>query len=324
MEDGLKVTMGKKASNTALIVNILLMASKVMIGILSKSTAIIADAFNNGTDIFASAAVYGGLRVAYRPPDEKHQYGHAKAEPIVAKIVALIVMVTGGTIGYNSVEQILRGQAGTPGSAAILISMISIFTKFFLYRYIYKVGKSIESSSLIADSYNHRSDVLASSAVLIGVAGARTGFPILDPAAGIIVAVIIFKTGISIYIEAIEALMDTAPPREVIEKIKEKARNTEGVIMVNGVRARKHGPKLHIDLKICVNKDISVEMGHKIAYSAKRNIINEIKGVQDVMIHVNPCALIDNTKKPDCEKCLYKKSLREDENYSDSVLNIVP
>lgn len=303
MDDKMKIALGRKTSNIALISNISLMLLKAFAGIIFKSTAIIADAFNSGTDIFATAAVFGGLRIAYLPPDETHHYGHAKAEPIVSKIVAIIVMITGGTIGYSSITNIISGNFEVPGSLAVIIVSISILFKYMLYRYTNRMGKLIGSSSLIADSYNHRSDILASSSVLIGVMGARFGFPVLDPLAGLIVSVIILKTGVSIYMGAIEALMDTAPDRKTIDSIKSSVSNTRGVISVHEIKARKDGPKLWVDLKICVDKNITVESGHKIASDAKQNLINDIGNIQDVMVHVNPCDNLDENNLPRCNSC---------------------
>lgn len=289
MDDSLRLTLGKKISKIVLVVNFSLMLSKALVGYFAGSTAIIADAFNNGTDIFAAIAVFGGMRIAYKPPDDNHNYGHEKAEPIVTKIVALIIMFTGVAIGWSALKQIISRSAENPGYLAILISFASIFIKYFLFKYTNRMGKLIESSSIIADSYNHRSDILASSAVLVGVAGARFGIPILDPIAGILVSIVIFKTGITIYIEAISALMDTAPSVEVINNIRHSVLQTKGVIKVNDIRARKYGFRYHVDLKICVDKDISVQKGHDIASNTKQNIISNLSKVQDVMIHVNPC-----------------------------------
>ncbi|KPU45104.1 putative cation efflux system proteinc [Oxobacter pfennigii] len=310
MDDKMRIVLGKKASNVALIVNICLMLSKVFTGFLAHSTAIIADAFNNGTDIFATLVVFGGLRIAYLPPDEKHHYGHAKAESVVSKIVALIIMLTGFFIGWSAVKQIISFELDTPGSLAIYVSAASILAKFFLYKYTNRIGNSIGSSSIVADSYNHRSDVLASLSAMVGIAGARLGYPILDPIAGIIVSAIILKTGISIYIDAIESLMDTAPNAETIKSIEKSAENTRGVIEVNDLKARKHGAKYWVDLKICVDKDITVEEGHNIASNTKANIINNIEDIANVLVHVNPCHRVEENKKYDCINCKRENSVQ--------------
>lgn len=303
MDDNTRIVLGKKASNIALVINIFLMLAKAIVGYTAKSTAITADAFNNGTDIIATLAVFGGLRVAYLPPDENHHYGHAKAEPIVSKIVALVVMSAGFMIAWDSVHQILSGKSDIPGLLAIYISIVSIIIKYSLFRYTNGIGRKIESASIIADSYNHRSDVLASIAAIAGVTGARLGFPILDPAAGLVVSVIIFRTGFLVYLDAINALMDTAPPKETVNEIKSAALKTPGVIRINQVKARKQGPRLIIDLKLCVNGNLTVEEGHRIASNAKKNIIRNVANVQDVMIHVNPCSSEKN-KDYDCVNCL--------------------
>lgn len=289
MDDKAKIALGKKTSNVALIVNVSLMLLKAAAGFLANSTAIIADAFNSGTDIFATIVVFSGLRIAYLPPDEKHHYGHAKAESVVSKIVSIIIMITGITIGWSAVRQVISGEYETPGFLAVIISFVSIIIKYLLYRYTNRMGKLIGSSSLLADSFNHRSDILASTSVLVGVAGARFGFPILDPFAGIIVSIVILKTGISIYMNAVEELMDTAPDALIIDDIMKNILLTEGVLMVQDIKARKHGSKLLIDLKICVDSELTVEEGHEIASEAKRTLMSNIKNIQDVMIHVNPC-----------------------------------
>jgi cation diffusion facilitator family transporter len=302
MDEDVRINLGKKASAIALTVNVSLMVAKVISGILSKSTAIVADAFNNGTDIFATIAVFSGIRVAHLPPDEKHHYGHIKAESIVSKIVSLLIIITSLTMGYSSITKILSRTFEAPGISAMVVSIFSIAVKYSLFRYTNRVGKLVGSSSMVADSYNHRSDVLASISVLLGVAGARLGYPILDPLAGILVSLIILKTGISIYLEAIEDLMDTAPDVKTVENIKSEALNVPGVITVNQVRARKLGQNFIVDLKICVDGRISVEQGHLIAVKTKHNIIHNCGNVQDVMVHVNPCSNPDN-ERDNCNIC---------------------
>lgn len=301
MEYKKMMNLSKRASAIALTVNISLMAAKIAAGMISGSMAIIADAFNNATDIFSAIAVFSGIRISYLPPDEKHQYGHAKAEPIVAKLVSIIITFTAITIGYTSVKQLFSIKTESRGLSAIIVSFFSILVKYSLYRYTNRVGKIVESPSMIADSYNHRSDVLASIAVLLGAAGARSGYPSLDPAAGLLVSILILKTGISIYINAVNDLMDTAPDPQTLCHIKKTASETYGVICVDNIRARKYGSKYHVDLKICVDGHITVEEGHNIAARAKYNIMKEISNVEDIMVHVNPCP---HDITPDASRCI--------------------
>lgn len=303
MEFKTRMNLSKRASAIALSVNISLMTAKIAAGLISGSTAIIADAFNNATDIFATIAVFGGIRISYLPPDEKHQYGHAKAEPIVAKLVAILIIFTAITIGYTSIKQLFSIKTESPGFVAIMVSFFSILIKYALFKYTNRVGNLVESPSMIADSYNHRSDVLASSAVLLGVVGARFGYPILDPAAGLVVSILILKTGVSIYINAINDLMDTAPDPKTINFIKKVASKTNGVIHVNNIRARKYGSKYQVDLKICVDGHITVEEGHLIAANTKHNIMKEINNVEDIMVHVNPCSPDSRSENSRCINC---------------------
>lgn len=289
MEDKIRYEKSKKVSIVSIIVNIGLTIIKAIIGVIAGSTALVADAFHSASDLFSTVVVMQGLKIAYQPPDESHPYGHYRAESITSKILALILIVTAIGLGYESYKILRYSDITSPQPVAIYTALLSLVVKEAMYRYTLKVGKEINSKALIADAWHHRSDAYSSIAAVIGIGGALLGYTIMDPIAGIVVAFLILKTGISIYIDAVKVLMDTAPPKEIFDIIEEAAMKAQGVEEIQDIKVRQYGPKYFVDIKICVNPNISVKDGHNIAGRAKHLIINSELDVLDVLIHVNPC-----------------------------------
>lgn len=279
---------GERVTILGMIGNVFLTILKAIFGYLSGSSALVADAVHSLTDIVSSGFVLGGLKVASQPADETHHYGHYKAESIVAKIVALILIGTGVGIGWSSFNTFTEGQFGVPEISALWIVIISILAKEAMYQYTVLVGKRIKSSAVIADAWHHRTDSLSSVVALIGIAGARLGFPQADPLAGIFVGGMIVFSGAKIYMTAINELMDKAPGQEIVAEITKIAMEVEGCREINHIKARYLGANIVIDLKIGVDPNITVLEGHGIAAEVKRQLIDNMEDVSDVLIHVNP------------------------------------
>jgi len=289
MDNNERLAEGKKVTWVGIIVNILLTITKAIIGFIAGSTAMVADSAHSASDIISSVIVLQGIKVSHLPPDDEHHYGHGKAESIVAKIIAILLVVTAFGIGWSAFKSLINPDLQPPRIIAIYAAILSIIVKEWMYRYTAKVGKKINSEAIIADALDHRTDVFSSIAALIGIGGAVIGFPILDPLAGIAVSIIILKTGFSIYWEAVTALMDTAPSKKVIQEVENISLNIEGIKSVHEIKARKHGGQILVDMKICVDKDLTVEKGHHLASKAKHALISANKNIKDVLIHVNPC-----------------------------------
>ena len=278
----------RKASYLGLLGNIFLTFLKGFVGVLAGSTALIADAVHSASDFIGTVIVIKGVKIAHQPPDKSHPYGHHKAESIVSKIIAIILMITAVFIGYEAFQILVSNDIGVPGNAAIVVAIISIGIKEGMYQYTIRIGRKYRNAALIADAWHQRSDAISSIAALIGITGAVIGFPFMDPLAGMVVALLILKTAISIYLDAIQDLMDSAPAQEVLDRITEAAEIDQGVKAVSDVKVRRYGSMLLVDLKISVSPDITVENGHAIAARTKQNIIKNNDEVKDVLVHVNP------------------------------------
>lgn len=275
-------------------VNAALAIGKGAVGYLANSKALIADAVHSASDVVGSLAVLIGLRAAQRPPDEDHPYGHGKAESIAAIIVSVILFMVGLEVGYQSL-QIMREPLEAPGMMAVYAALVSMLVKEAMFQYKYRLGKKLNSQALIANAWEHRSDVYSSLAALIGIGGAVLGgslkIPLLfylDPIAGIIVSVLVLRMAYQIMKDSIHNALDHVVHEEDALQLIQTVEQVEGVLKVDRLLAREHGHYVIIDVKIGVNPHISVEKGHAIGKQVKRLLMTEFEHVQDVMVHVNP------------------------------------
>lgn len=283
------------AAWVGIIGNIALAVMKGIVGFLSGSKALLADAANSASDVAGSVAVLIGLKAAKRPSDEDHPYGHGKAESISAIIVSVLLLLVGLEIGYNSVKSMIGGVEEAPEKFALIAIGISIIVKEFLYQYNFRLGKKLSSHALIASAWDHRTDVMTSVAVLIGVGGAVLGSyanePMLfylDPLAGLFVAFLVLRMGYKLVKESIHTTIDHVLHQEQTEELLETALRVKGVIAVNELHAREHGHYVIVDIKISVNPKITVNEGHDIGKSVKHQLLSKFSHVSDVFIHVNP------------------------------------
>ena len=279
---------GIKISKTTIFVNIILSTFKLFAGIIGRSGAMIADAIESFSDVLSTIAIMLGLKLAKKPADEGHPYGHEKMEPIMAKVLASTLVISALVIGFTGIKSIIIGTTIIPEKIALYAAILSIITKEWMYRYTFKGAKKIDSSALIADAWHHRSDAFSSIGTLIGIAGARMGYPILDPIASLVICIIITKVAIDIYTQAINQLVDHCADAKTIQNIKKKIEETNGVINLDELKTRVHGNRLYVDVEICVNKNLSVCEAHDIAervHNTTESLDNRIK---HCMVHVNP------------------------------------
>ncbi|WP_088044344.1 cation diffusion facilitator family transporter [Bacillus sp. EAC] len=303
MEQDERYREARKGAYIGIYGNLLLAIVKVIIGYIGNSKALMADAVHSASDVVGSLAVLFGLRAAKMPPDEDHPYGHGKAESIAAIIVAVLLFIVGIEIGKSSITSFFK-PIHSPELIALLAAFISIFLKEWMFRYKYALGKKLNSDAIIANAYEHRSDVYSSAAAMIGIGiailGTKFNMPVLlyaDPAAGLIVAIMILKMAWDIGAESIHTTMDHVLHEEEIEPYKDIVRNIEGVREINTLYAREHGYYVIIDIKVSVDPYITVEEGHKIGKSVKAKLMEQ-DDVENVFVHINPYNDKNNTFIP--------------------------
>lgn len=294
---------GERTALTGMIVNTLLSIIKLFAGIFSRSTAMIADALHSISDILATFVVVVSFKIAKKPEDPEHPYGHEKAEPIAAKILALFLLAAGASIGFQAIRSIWQGDFQVPGILALYAAAISILVKEALYWYVIVTARKINSTALKAEAWHHRSDALSSVGAFIGIGAARLGFPIADPIAGILVALLILKVAFDIYRKSIHELMDSSAPPATIKAMRQLVLSLEKVKSLDRLKTRVHGSGLYVDAEILVDHFIPVSEGHHIATEVEDLVKSHFKEVKDIMVHINPC---DPSMAEFCSKCPHK------------------
>lgn len=257
-------------------------------GFAGRSQALVADAVHSAEDTLATVVVLITLKVAQRPADEGHPYGHGRAESLTAVGLGLVLGSAGLAILWSVITSLSAGVTETPTVLALVTAAFSILVREVLYRITYRAGKKSESPALIANAWHHRTDALSSIGALIGIAGAQLGLSFLDPVAGGIIALFIIKVAYDIVRDAMGQLMDRAPDTRVLDKITHIAEEVKGIEHVHEVKARHAGRFVLVDLKIDVNATLTVAESHTIAGKVKASIIKGVSNVADVMVHVNP------------------------------------
>ncbi|WP_425446271.1 cation diffusion facilitator family transporter [Dethiothermospora halolimnae] len=288
---------GNKIAWITIIINIILSFLKVIVGIIGNSTAILADGIHTISDVISSLGIVIGFFISKKPADKEHPYGHEKAETIAGFVLSIFLTFVGLRIGYMSIKMIITNNIETPKSIAIWVAAMSIVIKEIQFRIAIYGGKKINSDALIADAWHHRSDALSSIGALIGIIGARMGYKILDPIAGIVVSFIIVKVGIELFIKGYNELMDMCIEDEKIDMLYEEIMSRDNIRSISQIKARKHGSKVFFEVKVCVDSNMTVAKGHDIAEEVERIIYGTIKDTKDVIVHINPC--IDSK----CKKC---------------------
>lgn len=273
-----------------LIVNALLAAAKLTAGILGNSYALIADAVESLADVFSSIIVWRGVVVAAVPADDDHPYGHGKAEPIAAAIVAGMLLFASIGITIQAVQDLLAPrQSPAPFTLVVLLAVIVI--KEALFRLVFREGTKLDSSVVQTDAWHHRSDAITSLAAAIGIAIAIIGGPgyeRADSIAAILAAGIIAFNGWRLLRPAVDELMDTAPDQELHAKIERIASGVPDVQAVEKCFVRKMGYHFFVDMHIEVNPAMTVQQAHDVAHAVKDEIRAQVTNVSDVLVHIEP------------------------------------
>ena len=279
-----------KVTIQSILWNIFLTIIKIFAGIFGKSSAMISDGLHSASDIISSVGVLIGNKIAKTPNDKEHNYGHEKAETLVSFLLSILLIIVSLKIGWGALQSLFNlDSVQVPTALALIVSIISIGIKEYQYRITIRIANRINSPSLKADAWHHRSDALSSIAAFIGIGGAMLGFKALDPIASIVVALFVAKVGFDILKDSTNELMDYSIDDEQEEQIRKIAEKIDGVINLGELRTRKHGAMAYVDLTICVNKDLTVLEGHELAHKIEKYIINEMKFVKGITVHVEPC-----------------------------------
>lgn len=269
--------------------NLILAGLKVTVGLMAGSQALLADGVHSVADLGATLAVFIGIRVARVPPDAEHPYGHEKAEPIAQKLVGIFLILAGAELLVRATASLLTpGTHAIPGLAALWVAIFSLILKEVLYRQNRRVAKNIRSQALMAFAVDHRADVWASLAASVGILGSRMGFSWMDALGGGVVSLFVVKAGWDLVVRAVDDLMDRFGDSAFLLSMTEIAQGVPGVKTVQGIKGRRMGSSVLLDIEISVDGEKTVRAGHDIAHAVHRAISQARDEVASVHVHVNP------------------------------------
>lgn len=286
----------ERASKVSIASVSLLLAIKAGAAAATGSIGILADAVHSLLDLAGTIIGYWGVRVSAKPPDEKHLFGHGRAEDIAGASISTLIFIAGGIIGYQSIQRLSTGADVHMVEAGIAATVAAIAINVAASRYVFRVARRSDSVALEATGRDLMADVLSSIAVLAGLLLVRaTGKATLDPIVALVVVVLIFRAAWITMRKATTALMDTSLPEGEIQAIRAVLSTHKKIANYHGLRTRKAGSQRHVVAHIVVARDYTVEEGHRIA----EEIEDEIRAMYEetvITVHVEPCT-------PDCAEC---------------------
>lgn len=242
-----------RVSLITIIGNVALSVVKLLAGIIAHSSAIISDAVHSASDVFSTFVVIIGIKLASKEPDKEHPYGHERLECVAAIILSVVLFITGLGIGMGALKNILQGNHGNlqvPGILALIAAIVSIVSKEAMYWYTRHYAKKIDSGALIADAWHHRSDAFSSIGALIGIGGARLGFPVMDSIASLVIFVFIAKASIDIFKDAMDKMVDHSCDEDTERQIYDCVMRNKDVMGIDLLQTRIFGNKIYVDVEI--------------------------------------------------------------------------
>lgn len=279
----------KRVTAVNAVSNTLLAFFKIIVGHLGHSQALLTDGIHSLSDLISDTLVLVAAKVGGKMPDEDHPYGHQRIETLAAILIAILLLVVGGSIIYDTYLHIQHGKITLIHGIPVLIAaLFSIATKEWLYRYTLQMGQRTHSNLLITNAYHNRSDVWVSALVAISVIAGFFKIPYADNISAGIIALVILKSGAQLFFRGIRELIDTGVDESLLIKIKECIQSIPGVLSIHQLRTRSHGGNVLVDSHIIVNTFISVSEGHHIGEKVHEKLTKSFPEIADVTVHIDP------------------------------------
>ena len=280
-----------KVSLVSIIGNAVLSVFKIIAGIVANSGAMISDAVHSASDVFSSIIVIIGVKIAAKESDKDHPYGHERFECVAAIILAVILLICGLFIGHSAIEVLEKGNVQSitiPGILALVAAIISIIGKEAMYWYTRFYAQKFDSGALMADAWHHRSDAFSSIGALIGILGARMGFPLMDAIASLVICLFIIKAAYDIFKDAIEKMVDRSCSDETENEFVECAMKQEGVIDVPFIQTRIFGNKIYVEVDVCADGNLTLWESHEISKRVHDSIEHNFEKIKHISVCVIP------------------------------------
>ncbi len=280
---------GSKASLVAILGNILLTILNYTVGIMSGSSALVAEAAHTLSDVLTSIIAFVGFKIGMKPADEDHQYGHGRAEPLVGLVIVVFLVVVAYEILSGVYVKFTSGAVlVAPEITAALMAIVGIFVNLTMTTYLIRSGKKINSPAIIADGQHQKVDIFSCIAILVGVIGSQLGYPFLDPLVAVFIAMIVIKTAIELGRDNVNIIMGKVPSNTILDEVKSAAESVKNVKGVHSLKINPMGPYSSAQLHIEVDGNLKLKDAHVIAHNVEKQVITDVPAIKMAIIHVCP------------------------------------
>ena len=270
-------------------IDLILAVLKLVFGYIAQSQALIADGVHSLSDLATDFMVIYAAKHGSKEADEDHPYGHGRFETVATVALGIALIGVAGGIAWDSVQRLFHPDALLqPGVWALVIAILSVFSKEWIFHYTMHVAKRLNSNMLKANAWHSRTDAISSIVVVVGIGGTMAGLDYLDAVAAVIVGVMVAKIGWDLAWQSLHELVDTALDPERVEVIRQEVLSVGGVRELHMLRTRQMGGEALVDVHVIVDPKLSVSEGHYIGEKVRRRLIEEVEEVADVMVHVDP------------------------------------
>jgi len=279
----------RKVTLVGAVVDLVLGVAKIVVGVVASSQALIADGIHSLSDLATDFLVLFAAKHAHRQADDEHPYGHGRIETVATVVLGVSLVVVAIGICYDAVRRLMAPELLLhPGWMALLVAVISVFSKELIYQYTARAARRLRSKMLHANAWHSRSDAISSIIVVIGVIATMLGYPSFDALAAVAVALMVARIGWDLLWKSLQELIDTALDPERVEAIRETIMAVDGVRTCHMLRTRHSGSDALVDVHILVDPALSVSEGHQIGEAVRWRLIKTIDDVSDVTVHIDP------------------------------------
>lgn len=283
----------RRATLAGLAANLVLAALKFVVGTLTRSQALVADAAHSTSDLATDVAILAGSRFWNAPPDANHPHGHRRIETLVSLGIGLAVVAVGGGLGLEAIRSLLSTtpEAAIPPPLPVaLCALASLAVKEALFHYTRRAARAVRSPALEANAWHHRSDAISSAPVLLAaiLSYVFPAFPRFDTIGALLVSVLIIRSGIDIVRPELGQAADEGAPPETVRRLLDIATAVPGVLSVHDFRTRRIGPDLQATLHIVVDPDLTLRAAHDLSERVEQALLSADLHVIDALVHVDP------------------------------------
>lgn len=282
---------GLRSTLVSVVLNTTLSIAQFAIGILGNSAALVADAIHSLSDLLSDFIVLVANKHSSKAPDDKHPYGHYRFETAASLAIGVLLIVVGLGMLWSGYPKLTAPESLPPvHQVALAAALFTLAAKEMLFRYLLRVGRQVRSTMLIANAWHARSDAASSLVVAVGIGASLAGFPLADPLAALIVGLMITRMGWRFFYDAFNDLMDSGVDAETEARIRSLLLETPGVLGIHGVKTRKMGDMIWVEVDLEMDGSLTIHAGHEIAAEARRRVMEQ-EAVLDVMTHFDPVVL---------------------------------